>query len=153
MPRLTPHQSTRAREDAQRIWQGEWNRRIALLIVFYATVELILFAVYDTGTWDTPLLFVYLGAVSVMMVISHRNWFRRLEADLDRGEFLQVEGTVRFPHPIEALFTPALRYAIFLGDAKLLVGPDTELPGTPEDPCCAEVLPSTRIVVSIHRAE
>ena len=153
MRQLSATETAHVREDAQRIWQGEWNRRIALLIVFYATVELVLFAVYDTGTWDTPLLFVYLGAVSVMMVISHRNWFRRLEADLDKGELLQVEGTVRFPHPIEALFTPALRYAIFLGDAKLLVGPDTELPGTPENPCCAEVLPSTRIVISIRPAE
>ena len=151
MPFLNPQQVARAREDAQRIWQGEWNRRIILLIVFYATAELVLYAVYDTGTWDTPVLFAFLGAVSVMMVISHRNWFRHLEADLDKGEVKQLEGTLRVPTLIEALLVPAQRYAVFLNGKKLLlfgiVGKDVAS-GVGH---ASEVLPATRIIATIRR--
>ena len=151
MRSLSKQQADRAREDAQRIWQGEWNRRILLLIVLYATVELVLYAIYDAGTWDTPMLFAFLGAVSVMMVISHRNWFRRLEADLDKGKVEQVEGTLQFPSAIEALLIPAQRYAVFLNGKKLLLfgiaGKDV-VSGVEYS---AEALPSTRLVVSILR--
>ena len=152
MRRLTSAEAERVRGDAKQIWQGEWNRRILLLVVFYAGVELLLFTVFDTGTWDTPLLFVYLGGVSVMMVISHRNWFRRLETDLEEGEVEQVEDPLRFPHWVETYFIPELRYAVFLGDEKLLLGLDSARLGASEENHCAEVLPSTRIIVSIRRA-
>ena len=87
-------------------------------MVFYATAELLLMVFAGASTWDTPLLFVYLGGVSVMMFFSHRNWFARLEADLEAGDVEQAEGPVRLPHPIEGFFTPALRYAVFVDEER-----------------------------------
>ena len=123
---LTPQEAEQARRDAEVIWQGEWKRRIVLLVVVYSLMELVLITFFDTSTYDTPALIFFLASISVAMFWSHRRWFAKLEADLENGQAEIVEGTPVFPSKLVMTLAPSLAYSAQVGGRKVKFGPAIE---------------------------
>ena len=120
---LTTREAERARDDANLIWQGEWKHRTILFVSGYAGAELALMALYDTQTYDTPVLMVSLALMSLVMWWSHRRWFGKLETDLASGEVEQIEGLVVFPPRWMTFLFPSLRYTVQVSPRRLTLRP------------------------------
>lgn len=123
---LTPQEAEQARRDAEVIWQGEWKRRIVLLVVVYSLIELVLMIFFDASTYDTPALIFFLAIISVAMFWSHRRWFAKLEADLEDGQAEIVEGTPVFPSKLTMALAPSLAFSAQVGGRKVKLGPAIE---------------------------